>query len=212
MQMQVDPQYLRQHYASLSDEALREINREDLVEIAQGRYDDEVRQRRLDAARKPQWDGPEVSDAETERDSQDSGEGGKPGWLEEGAEVYSAVNRAGSVSAPDADNARAALDAAGIPCYLDLDVGEEEPAENPEPMQQWRLIVPGNLNLQATSILERDIFNADFEADWRTHLEMLSDQDVRAMSPQVVFCGLFDRVERVTRVWNEELKRRRLTS
>jgi hypothetical protein len=97
---------------------------------------------------------------------------------------------------------------------MKMDVGEEKPAESAvtEPMHEWRLRVPGNLNFQATSILERDIFNADFEAEWKAHLEMLSDQEVRAMSPQVVFCGLFDRVERVIRVWNEELQRRRLTS
>jgi hypothetical protein len=214
--MQVDPQYLRQNYASLSDEALLEIHREDLIEIAQGCYDDEVRQRRLNSAREAtKASAPLIPDAETEPDSQVSREGEQPGWIEEGAEVYSAVIRAGV--APDVDNARAALEAAGIPCYMDIhevDAHEEEPAESvvTEPMHEWRLIVPGNLNLQATSILERDIFNADFEANWRTHLEMLSDQEVRAMSPQVVFCGLFDRVERVTRVWNEELKRRQLTS
>jgi hypothetical protein len=33
--MQVDPEYLRQHYDSLSDEALLAIKRSDLVEIAQ---------------------------------------------------------------------------------------------------------------------------------------------------------------------------------
>src|SRR5580658_5901850 len=111
--MQVDPNYLRQYYASLSDEALLEIHREDLVEIAQGCYDDEVRQRRLNSAREePQEDGPQILDVET-RD-------GKPGWLQEGAEVYSAIIRAGLVVAPDVDNARAVLEAAGIPCYVDM--------------------------------------------------------------------------------------------
>jgi hypothetical protein len=69
-------------------------------------------------------------------------------------------------------------------------------------------MVPGDLNLRATSVLERDIFNTDFEAEWKTHLEMLSDEDVRAMDPREVFCGLFDRVERVTRSYEEEIARR----
>ena len=38
-------------------------------------------------------------------------------------------------------------------------------------------MVPGNLNQRATSILERDIFNPEFEAEWKTHLEMLSDEE-----------------------------------
>ena len=73
-------------------------------------------------------------------------------------------------------------------------------------------MVPGNLNQRATSILERDIFNAEFEAEWKTHLEMLSDEEVYAMDPKAAFCGLFDRVERVTRVFDEEIARRRSTS
>jgi hypothetical protein len=45
--MPADPKFLRQHYASLSDEALRAINRADLVDAAQSCYDDEVKQRDL---------------------------------------------------------------------------------------------------------------------------------------------------------------------
>jgi hypothetical protein len=58
--------------------------------------------------------------------------------------------------------------------------------------------------------LERDIFNADFEAEWKTHLETLSDEELRAMTPQSAFCGLFDRVERVTKAYDEEIASRRL--
>ena len=47
--MPVDRDYLREHYASLSDEALLEINREELVKTAQECYDDEVGQRGLDS-------------------------------------------------------------------------------------------------------------------------------------------------------------------
>jgi hypothetical protein len=73
-------------------------------------------------------------------------------------------------------------------------------------------MVPGKLNLRATSVLEREIFNQEFEDDWKTHLEALSDADLRAMNPQVAFCGLFDRIERVNRVYDEEIARRKLKS
>ena len=45
--MPVDPEYLRAHYASLSDEALLAINREELVKTAQQCYDNELAQRDL---------------------------------------------------------------------------------------------------------------------------------------------------------------------
>ncbi len=72
--------------------------------------------------------------------------------------------------------------------------------------------MPGNLNLRATSVLDRDIFNQEFEETWKVHLETLSDAELRQMNPQVVFCGLFDRVERVTKAYDDELTRRKLTS
>ena len=40
--MPIDPAEFRRHYASLSDEALLEINRDELVEAAQQCYDDEL--------------------------------------------------------------------------------------------------------------------------------------------------------------------------
>jgi hypothetical protein len=73
-------------------------------------------------------------------------------------------------------------------------------------------MVPGKLNMRATSVLDREIFNAEFEANWKTHLEALSDEELRAMNPEVAFCGLFDRIERVNRVYEEEVARRRLNS
>jgi hypothetical protein len=49
--MQLDPRELRQHYASLSDEALLEIDRADLVDVAQMIFDEEVRERKLGSRR-----------------------------------------------------------------------------------------------------------------------------------------------------------------
>jgi hypothetical protein len=58
--------------------------------------------------------------------------------------------------------------------------------------------------------LDRDIYNDEFEAEWKTHLETFSDKELRAMNPQVVFCGLFDRLERAKNAYAEELARRKL--
>jgi hypothetical protein len=71
-------------------------------------------------------------------------------------------------------------------------------------------MVPGDLNLEAGSILDRDIFNADFEAQWKAHLEILSDEELGAVNPEDAFCGLFDRVERVLNTYEAELARRGL--
>jgi len=196
--MAVDIESLRRHYASLSDEALLELNREELVAAAQSCYDEEVTQRGLVASEAPEEDGVVLTPDENE-----------PEWIEEAAEVYSILIRPGLSGASDIDAARSALSEAGVPSYLDV---LEEPSEDPgvPPTQRWRLLVPGEMNLQATSILERDIFNAEFEAVWRHHLETLSDEQLEATEPQDVLCGLFDRVQRVLQAYEDEWERRGL--
>jgi hypothetical protein len=204
--MPVDPKYLREHYASLSDDALQAINRGDLVAAAQQCYDDELRRRR--GARQipePQ----DVPDEDLEFDSEPAPDGDRPDWLRDAAEVFSRVDQPGAPPAADLADARDALEAAGIPCYLDL---SEIPADDsPRPATHlWRVMVPGNLNLRAASVLDRDIFNQQYEDEWKTLLETLSDEELRGMKPEAVFCGLFDRVARVNRAYDEELARRRM--
>jgi hypothetical protein len=193
--MPVDLEYLREHYSSISDEELLTINRAELVEEARKCIDEELSRRELSPG---------------ESDSRDEQEG--PDWLDEAAEILSAVTSPGTPPAAELTDARAALNAARVPCYLDMSERLEEPSSCTKQTHVWRLMVPGNLNLHATSLLERDIFNADFEADWKAHLESFSDEEVVAMNPQVAFCGLFDRVERVTRTYAEEIARRGLKS
>ena len=204
--MSFDPDSLRQHYASLSDEALLEINREDLVETAQRCYDDELAQRQL--ASEVEVPGSSPADEKGEFDHEAPGSSDQPDWLEEAAEVYSRYDLTGTGPTSDVVDARDALEAAGIPCHLDLI--PEEKSDTRTPTHRWRLTVPGNLNLHATSVLDRDIFNAEFEAEWRAHLETFSDEELRAMTPRSAFCGLFDRVERVTRAYDKEMARRGL--
>ena len=220
--MAVDPKYLREHYGSLSDEGLLEMERGDLVEVAQQIYDEEMKRRGLAssggaAGHKARYQAPVVAEESAEDEEIDEAQfdeprsdGEEPEWLDEGAEVYSLAVLPGQAPAPDAENARDLLVAAGIPCYLELSEIPEEKSSYARAKHRLRLLVPGKLNLQATSILERDVFNPDFEAEWKNHLEMLSDEEVHAMHPQDTFCGLFDKVERVTRVYDEELARRGL--
>ena len=193
--MQLDTEFLRQHYAAMSDEELREINRDDLVEAARLIYDDEIAGRKAPApAPVRRASGPK--DEEVELD-----------WLEDAAEAYSSYARPGTTDPSEGSvDARDALEAAGIPCHLEL---VEEPGE--EQMQyRWRVLVPGKLIHRATSVIDRDIFNAEFETQWRAHLEMLSDEELRVMDPQYAFCGLYDRLERINRAYDDELQRRGL--
>ena len=208
--MQLDPEYLRQHYASLSDEALLAVNRAELVEMAQATFDDEVNRRELAPRKRTgRVREPDLRDGDAEVDAEPADAADKPSWLEEAAEIYTVDVRAGSVPAQDAEKAREALEAAGIPCYLEVNKIPQDLNAVPA-THYWRLMVPGKLNMRATSVLEREIFNAEFEENWKTHLEALSDEELRALDPQAAFCGLFDRVERVNRVYEEEFERRGL--
>jgi hypothetical protein len=191
--MQIDLEHLRRQYSSLSDEALLAVKRADLVEKARECYDDELDRRKIKA------------------DGELSGAGAEPLWLGEAAEVYSRVDHSGTVHAKDVADVSSVLKAAGIPCYAQFaELPPDEPDSPPSPTYQWRVMVPGNLNLRAASVLERDIYNQEFEADWKAHLEELSDEEVLSLTPQTVFCGLFDRIERVTKVYDEEIARRGL--
>ena len=194
--MQLDTEFLRQHYAAMSDEELREINREDLVEAARQIYDDEIAGRKASVpapVRRPA--GPQEEEVELD-------------WLDDAAEAYSSYARPGTTDPSEGSvDARDALEAAGIPCHLEL---VEEPEQEDRMRFRWRVMVPGKLIHRATSVIDRDIFNAEFEAQWKAHLEMLSDEELRVMEPQYAFCGLYDRLERINRAYDEELQRRGL--
>lgn len=195
--MKLDPEFLRQHYASMSDEELHATDRADLVGIAQKIFDEEVASR----------DASAPSTTTTRRAVAPHEEEVEPDWMEDAAEAYSSYPRPGTTDPSEGSiDARDALEAAGIPCHLEL---FEEPEQEERMRYRWRVLVPGKLLHRATSVLDRDIFNAEFEAQWRAHLEMLSDEDLRVMEPQYAFCGLYDRLERINRAYDEEVERRR---
>ena len=196
--MQLDTEFLRRHYAEMSDEELQEINRDDLVEAARKIYDEELAGRKgapPAAVRRPMAPGPEEEHEEAD-------------WMEDAAEAYSAYPRPGTMDPSEgAEDARHALEGAGIPCHLEL---HEEPDQDDNMRFRWRVLVPGKLIHRATSVIDRDVFNPEFEAQWRAHLEMLNDEDLRIMEPQYAFCGLYDRLQRINRAYDEELQRRGL--
>ena len=189
--MQIDPEEFRRHYASLSDEGLRELDRSELTGVAQKCYDEEVAVR-------------DLSPQQVETSA-------PPDWIGESACACTFLSFPGSFSASDAANARAVLEAAGIPCHISVDeIGPEAPVDDSPLRYEYRLMVPGALNLHATSVLDREIFNLEVEADWATHFQALSDEELHALSPEVICAGLEDRITRLKRAYSAEMARREL--
>src|SRR5260221_851234 len=204
--MHIDPEQLREQYDSLSDEALLQIHRADLIEDARRIYDDELARRQLVPGKMVEkHSSPEAAKVDIEFPLDED----QADWLEAGAEVFAVADLAGSVPAPQAQRVQDVLLAAGIPCHLELTEVPQD-ADSEDPNRRSRVLVPGQLSLYATSILDRDIYNEDFEGLWKTQLEAFSDKELRDMKPEVVLCGLFDRLERAKKVYSEELARRKL--
>jgi hypothetical protein len=215
--LQVNPEDLRHYYTSLSDEALLELDRATLTEVAQRCYDDELAQRKLSsrnakssvdshaAVTQPeQEDGGDEIDDEFDIDAQP-----KPDWLDDAAYACSFAYSPGDVSADDAKKARAVLLAAGIPCH----VAEEKIAKalyEPQVRYVYAVMVPGALNLEAISVLAKEIFNPRDEAEWKVHFETLSDEELRAMNSATICAGLLDRMNRLKRTYDAEIARRKL--
>ena len=196
--LQVTPDELRQYYASLSDEMLEEIDAADLTDAARRCYESECAKRCL---------SPDAGPLPAEEDAAESFEV-EPDWMEHAACPCSFTAVPGSNHAPDAERAREVLLAAGIPCHLSA-TSPDPRNEDPQRFDEYRVLVPASLNLKAISVLDKEIFNADLEADWRTHFAELSDEELRAVSPEVICAGLLDRVERLTRAYTDEIARRR---
>ena len=197
--MPLDTEFLRRHYAEMSDEELQSIDRNDLVEAARKILDAELATRESAESEDIEIDEDSVAEPHLEVEED---------WLEDAAEAYSTNPRPGSNDPSQGSvDARNSLEAAGIPCHLEL---FDDPDQGEELRYRWRVLVPSKLIHRAHGVLERDLFNVDFEMELRSHLEMLSDDELRTMQPEYAFCGLYDRIRRITRVYNEELKRRKM--
>jgi hypothetical protein len=197
----IDAEDLRKHFASLSDEELLVVEREDLTATAQRVFDSEVRRRRLDI------DAAKEENEEVGtffRSASESSE--EVDWLEN---AFPATTFAewGS-GAVDAAEARDALLAAGIPCQ----VTEHEVDPSDEPVlprhREYRVMVPGSFSLQATSVLDIAIYNRRLEDEWKTQLESLSDEEFQSVNIDAACAGLLDRVERLRKAYKRESARR----
>lgn len=191
--LEIRPENLRKHYASLSDEALLAIDRGGLTENAQTCYDEELAERGLfpGADDVPLVDG-----------------GPQPEWLEDAFCVCSFAASPGVYAAPDAAKACEALEAAGIPCHISAHE-IHDPQNAAAPRREFRVMVPGGFNLEATSILDQKLFNPEIEADWKTHFQELSDEEFQAVNPESICAGLLDRANRLRKAYDEEAARRR---
>jgi hypothetical protein len=202
--LKIDTDYLRQHYAELSDEALLDIDRSELVEAARGCYDEEVARRRAwgkTGAAAEAKQAPEAAEEQGEPD-----DGAEPKWLESAACACSYVQTPSHSAEMSASNAVAALQAAGIPCQVvarTMTEGEDELER-----ELYSVMVPGGRNLEAVSVLDRDLFNPELETEWRSHLEALSDAELHALDPELICAGFLDRAARLKKVYTDELARR----
>jgi hypothetical protein len=71
------------------------------------------------------------------------------------------------------------LEAAGIPCHLSVHEIEPEAPVDDSPQRYEH----------ATSVLDQEIFNPEVEADWTAHFQALSDEELRALGPEVICAG-----------------------
>ena len=140
--MQIDPEDFKRHYALLSDDALLEIDREELVDAARPYYDAELADRKL-------------SLPETE-ESAPTDQGGDPalGQAEDGPQLVGTF-----LSLEDANLARGLLQSADIPCVLENEYMAQRSGNG-----ALRLMVPASAYDRACEILESEISEEDLIA------------------------------------------------
>lgn len=214
--MQINSQELHDYYAALSDEELLALDRTELTAAAQKFYDAELAKRGLTAEetkspaepRRSVAALPPAGDGDEDEDTLDFDTGEDRDWLENAACAIAFTVYPGGSAASDAEAAREALLAAGIPCQIS--VSSQDPPDAPQPRHEYRVMVPGVRNLEATSVLDTEIYNPKEEALWRAHFEALSDNDLRGLRFEAICAGLQDRLQRLKRAYDDEIARRRL--
>jgi hypothetical protein len=201
----IDPQYVREHYASLSDEALLLVDRSDLTSTAQSIYDSEIRRRGLDARATTVESSSEADDSFFRSADEDDAEE-DPEWIDAAFPVTTFSATSAGIS--DAADARAALIAAGIPCEVTEHEIDPEEQSAPQPFTEYRVLVPAAMSLQAISALDTAIYNPRYEADLKTQLESLSDDEFRSLDIESLCAGLLDRADRLRKTYKLEIARR----
>jgi hypothetical protein len=64
------------------------------------------------------------------------------------------------------------------------------------------------MSFMADSVLDKEAYNAEREAEFRNTLETLSDEEFRALTPDLICSGIQDRLDCLRRVYREEAARR----
>jgi hypothetical protein len=140
--MQVDPEEFRRRFENLSDDALLEIDRDELVEVAQELLDAELESRGL-------LEEPEEGDAE---------EAGAEGQPDDSKDQMVLAAECGSMQ--EVQFARSLLKSAGIPTYVQTDFSGILGATE----EDTRVYVPASYLEQAQEILATPLSDEDLEA------------------------------------------------
>lgn len=149
--MQIDPEDFKRHYALLSDDALLEINPDELVDAARPYYDAELAERELAL--------PEAEDGGLPHPSDDA-----PGQTEDGLQLLATF-----LSLEEANFARGLLQSADIPSTF-----ENEQAVWAG-IGELRLMVPAAAYDRAREILETEISEEDLIAQAEAEAEASED-------------------------------------
>jgi hypothetical protein len=207
--MRIDRRELGRHYALMEDEALLDLSRDDLTDAAQRIYDLEIARRGLNKnPRSREEKGVQDGDS-PQSDAILRGTDPAPDWMEGAAVACTFVSSPGNAATEKASRAQTVLQAACIPSCLGMTAGPEAGDEHSS-QEILNVLVPVELAPHAASILDRDLLNEEFEAEWRDQLNMLSDKDLLVLDPAVFCAGLLDRAARMQRVYAEEIERRKL--
>jgi hypothetical protein len=197
--MQIDRRELGRHYASLSDGELLSLDPGELTETARIIYDLEIKRRGL--SMKP-------LDLETPKVFVGSIESPAPDWLQDAVLACCFDASPGDAALEKAARAQAVLHAAGIPSQIE--VTREEAGDRSSASRGLNVMVPLALALHAASVLDRDLLNEEYEAEWRAHLTMLSDKNLSMLNPEIFCAGLQDRLTRIKKAYAEEIAARNM--
>ena len=137
--MQIDPEDFKRHYALLSDDALLEINRGELVDVARPYYDAELASRKLALP-----DSIASAPAYARSDDPDEDETGQTA---DGLQLVATF-----LSLDEANFARGLLQSGDIACSLENEYGAQWAGNG-----ALRLMVPASAYGRACEILETQI-------------------------------------------------------
>ncbi len=76
--------------------------------------------------------------------------------------------------------------------------------------KELNVMVPLALAMHATAVLDRDLFNEEYEAEWRAHLKMRSDKNLSMLNPGIFCAGLQDRPARIMKAYADEIAARNM--